>query len=117
MSEVRSDLKREQERTGRVSAPVGAAVGDGAGAAAGKSAAVQKLNRLKKIVLNHHCTNSELNQKHAGKHGLPGSDKPVSFLHLTKLNIFPLFATVLCRSLQTPGNILKYPETRITFWY
>lgn len=42
MSEVRrNDLMREQERTGRVSAPEGAAVAvDGAGAVAGKSAAV-----------------------------------------------------------------------------
>lgn len=42
MSEVRrSDLVREQERTGWVAAPEGAAVAvDGAGAAAGKSAAV-----------------------------------------------------------------------------
>lgn len=40
MSEVRrSDLMREQERTGRVSAREGAAAAAGAGAAAAKSAA------------------------------------------------------------------------------
>lgn len=59
----RSDLMREQERTGRVSAPEGAAAAaavDGAGAAAGKSAAVGS-RWEKKRILNHHCTSSELN--------------------------------------------------------
>lgn len=54
----RSDLEREPEAAGWVSAPGGAAVAaDGAGGAAGKSAAAKKTNRYEKSKKINHESN------------------------------------------------------------